>query len=405
MATATTPIRSLRFVTRGTTLIYIDFLLTGVVMTFLGPMLPVLSARWSLSDAQSGSLIFTEFFASMFGMLLSGVSVRRLGYRLTLIIGLILMPAGMAMLSLGSWRVGILSTCVLGLGYGITTPAGNLRTAETNPQRRASALNLINAVWGIGAMASPFLVALAVRTHRVGWFLTGTAVFLWMLLLAVALSRFDPDRRTSAARSVAPLPWWSSPMLPLVCVLFFVYVGTETSLGNWVAMYARRVSPQDHTLSTITPSFFWGALLAGRAFAPLALKRWRETYVAQAGLLVALVGAIGLAGAHGMGLVIAGAMFGGLGLAAIFPISVSLLPGWFQESAESASGAIFSSGNLGGAVLPWVVGAVSTHFGSLRAAFVVPLMGIAAMLTFYFGYGNAPVAVRWSQAPQPWVRR
>jgi hypothetical protein len=35
-------------------------------------MLPSLSARWSLSDAQSGSLIFAEFFSSMFGMLLSG---------------------------------------------------------------------------------------------------------------------------------------------------------------------------------------------------------------------------------------------------------------------------------------------------------------------------------------------
>ena len=53
--------------TDGTVLLHIDFLLTGIVMTFLGPMLPSLSARWSLNDAQSGSLIFTEFFSSMLG--------------------------------------------------------------------------------------------------------------------------------------------------------------------------------------------------------------------------------------------------------------------------------------------------------------------------------------------------
>jgi fucose permease len=38
---------------------------------------------------------------------------------------------------------------------------------------------------------------------------------------------------------------------------------------------------------------------------------------------------------------------------------------------------------LGGAVLPWVVGMVSTHSGSLRLGFFVPLTGVSAMLAFY----------------------
>lgn len=400
--TASSPsTKGLPWVTTGTALLYGDFLLTGIVMTFLGPMLPILSARWSLSDRQSGSFIFAEFFSSTFGMLLSGVLVRRLGYRLTLIIGLVLMPAGMVMLSFGPWLVGILCTCVLGVGYGITTPAGNLRTAETNPQRSASALNLINAVWGIGAMASPFLLAIAVRIEKVRWFLLGTAAALLMLLVVMALSRFEPDRRRSKEDSLAPSRWWSSPMLPLVCVLFFVYVGAETSLGNWIAMYARRVSPEERSFTTITPSFFWGALLAGRALAPLALKSWRETSVARAGLLVALLGAVALACAHTLGLIVLGATLGGLGLAAIFPISVSLLPAWFGESTGRATGAVFGSGNMGGAVVPWLVGAVSTHFASLRVAFLVPLMSIVVMLAFYFAWGNSPSARRWPQASQP----
>ena len=70
-------------------------------MTFLGPMLPSLSVRWSLNDTQSGSLIFAEFFSSLFGMLLSSLSVQRLGYRKTLIIGLAL--AGMASMPSPVW--------------------------------------------------------------------------------------------------------------------------------------------------------------------------------------------------------------------------------------------------------------------------------------------------------------
>src|ERR1700682_4513164 len=111
--------------THGIALIHVDFLLTGIVMTFIGPMLPILSARWSLTDARSGSLIFFQFFSSMLGMLLSGVFVQRWGYRFTLIAGAVLMASGMALLASGPWSLGVLAVCVLGIGYGLTTPAGN----------------------------------------------------------------------------------------------------------------------------------------------------------------------------------------------------------------------------------------------------------------------------------------
>ena len=45
--------------TRGTALLHLNFLLTGIVMTFLGPMLPILASRWGMSDAVSGRLYLT----------------------------------------------------------------------------------------------------------------------------------------------------------------------------------------------------------------------------------------------------------------------------------------------------------------------------------------------------------
>ena len=182
MASSVSAPKRLPVATDGIVLIHADFLITGIVMTFIGPMLPILAARWSLTDAQSGSLIFVQFFSSMFGMLVSGLSVQRLGYRTTLIIGSLLMASGMALLASGSWGVGIVAVCILGIGYGITTPAGNLRTAEINPESSASALNVINAVWGIGAMSSPFLVAVAQREHHSAYFLYGTAAALLVLI-------------------------------------------------------------------------------------------------------------------------------------------------------------------------------------------------------------------------------
>jgi fucose permease len=370
--------------TTGTVLLHLDFLLAGIVMTFLGPMLPSLSARWSLNDTQSGSLIFAEFFSSLFGMLLSSLSVQRLGYRKTLIIGLALMPLGVAFLAWGPWLWGIACICVFGVGYGITTPAGNLRTAEINPGRSASALSVINAVWGVGAMSSPFLVDIALRAHQPRLFLFGTAGLLVLLLLALLLSRFVPDTHVEQVESRDTVQSiWQIRILPVICALFFVYVGTETCFGNWVAMYARRMAPDDHSFAVRMPAFFWGALLAGRALAPLALKFRRETSVAKIGLLFALLGGGALVAARGTTLIAIGSLFAGIGLASIYPISVSLLASWFGRASRRVSGAVFGSGNVGGALMPLMVGAVSTLSGGLRIGFFVPLMGVVFMLGFY----------------------
>ena len=383
MASSVSVPKRLPVATNGIVLIHVDFLITGIVMTFIGPMLPILAARWSLTDAQSGSLIFVQFFSSMFGMLVSGLSVQRQGYRFTLIVGALLMASGMALLASGSWGMGIIAVCILGIGYGLTTPAGNLRTAEINPESSASALNVINAVWGIGAMSSPFLVAIAQRAHHPAYFLYGTAGALLVLLLTLLVTRFVPDTHTHIDSPLGDKSFWSDSALPLICVLFFIYVGTETAFGAWIATYARRIDSRAHALATVTPSFYWGALLLGRALAPVFLRFRSAVTIARSGLAIALLGGLALVAAHEMKLVVVGALLAGLGLASIFPISVSLLPGWFGPSARRASGAVFASGNIGGAVVPWFVGEISSHTAGLRVAFLIPLLGVSAMLVFY----------------------
>lgn len=399
MASSLSDPKRLPVATNGIVLIHADFLLTGIVMTFIGPMLPILSARWSLTDARSGSLIFFQFFSSMFGMLVSGFLVQRQGYRFTLIVGSVLMALGMILLASGPWVLGIIAVCILGIGYGITTPAGNLRTAEINPDSSASALNVINAVWGIGAMSSPFLVAIAQREHHPAYFLYGTAGALLVLLLALLLTRFVPDTHAAIESPVADKSVWKDSLLPVICLLFFVYVGTETSFGAWIATYARRVDSHAHTFATMTPSFYWGALLLGRALAPIILRFHSAITIARAGLVCAILGGLALVAAHEIKLVVVGALLAGLGLASIFPISVSLLPGWFGASARRASGAVFASGNIGGAVVPWFMGEVSTHAAGLRAAFLVPLVGASAMLVFYLTNKASAGRPRKAEAP------
>ncbi len=372
----------------GVGLLYLDFVITGVVMTLLGPLLPILSARWALNDAQAGYLFTAQFAASIGGMLSSSVLVGRFGSRITILFSLIVMAVGVGALSRVNWTFGIISVCIFGLGFGINTPAVNLRIARTNPHRAASALNLLNSCWGVGAMACPLLVASVQRSHHIPHFLYGTAIGLIVLAAYISAVRFTGD---GAARgdTNAKAPHstiWSNRLLPTVAGLFFIYVGTENSVGGWVASYARRIDA--HALWAITPSFFWGALLLGRFSAPLALRHIRETRLATAGVALAAAGIVTLIAAKAMPTIIVGAAISGLGLSSVFPISVSLLTSWFGDVAPRISGLIFSCGNFGGAVLPWAVGALSTHFGSLRVGFMVPLVGALSMVVFYIAHAN-----------------
>jgi fucose permease len=44
---------------------------------------------------------------------------------------------------------------------------------------------------------------------------------------------------------------------------------------------------------------------------------------------------------------------------------------------------MFALSSLGGATVPWLVGALSSRFGSLRVGLTVPLLGCVVMLFLY----------------------
>jgi FHS family glucose/mannose:H+ symporter-like MFS transporter len=381
MHTGTLTPGSAKSAIKGTAFVHVDFVLTGVVMTLLGPMLPVLAGRWRLDDVRAGYLFIAQFVSSMLGMLLSSALIPRIGYRRTLMVGLVLMAAGIAALARADWFLGLVAVSIFGAGFGTNTPAANLFSAESNPGKSASALNLLNSSWGVGAMVCPLLVAAAQRSGRIPFFLYALAGGLLAIALGIESVRFLVDAPNAAAERAADESGsvWNR-LVPLVAAVFFLYVGTETSIGGWVASYARRM---DMSLWAATPSFFWGALLVGRVTAPLLLRFWRETTVACMGLTLAALGVGVLMAAHTMTLIVTGALMAGLGLASIFPISVSMLSRWFGKAASRVGGPVFSLGNLGGAVLPWMVGALSTHFSSLRVGFAVPLLGALILLVVY----------------------
>src|ERR1035441_5351299 len=88
------------------------FVPVGIVTVLLGPLLPTLSARWSLNYAQAGSLFTVQFLASTVGVALSGLCISRWGFRSAIKAGLVAMAVGVAALPYGSRILGIVCIAV-----------------------------------------------------------------------------------------------------------------------------------------------------------------------------------------------------------------------------------------------------------------------------------------------------
>lgn len=365
---------------------YVSFIPIGIATVLLGPMLPTLSARWSLNYSQAGALFTAQYIASTCAVAVSGVIVSYRGYRFAIKLGLVLIAAALAFLLQGSAVVGIICIMTYGAGLGIAVPAGNLLVAEVNPDRRSATLNWLNFCWSAGAVACPFLVAVAARNQRVPLFLRLVAAFSFVIALGIALmpAHFvEPSTKEDEKSRILPLIRGRFLPFFIVAALFFLYVGTENGFGGWVASYAKSLGDAKPGMSLMTPSFFYASLMLGRLLAPFLLKSVDEIRLAQAGLLFACCGTAGLVFSRGLTGVLLSACVTGLGLSSVYPITISLLAREFGSSASRLGSLMFVLSNIGGGLLPWIVGVSATEFGTLKAGLFVPLLGCAAMFALF----------------------
>jgi fucose permease len=362
-----------------------SFVPIGIVTVLLSPLLPTLSARWSLNYSQAGALFTAQFLASTVAVLLSGVLIARWGFRFAIKAGLLVMGLSVGALLAGSRLLGMACIAGYGVGLGLAVPAANLLVAEVNPGRRSAALNLLNFSWSTGAVACPFLVAAATKSHRLPLLLALVAGFSLLVVAGIAAmpsSIVEPSVAKVGAGTRAAADW-KHRSFPILATLFFVYVGTENSFGGWAASYANSLGSMSSTMAVMTPSFFYSALMLGRWLAPLALRRIEEVRVAQAGLLLACTGMAGMLGSHSLYGVVGSVSAAGLGLAAVYPITISLLSREFGAAASRAGSLMFTCANLGGAIFPWLVGVTSNGLGTLKVGLAVPLIGGALMFFLY----------------------
>jgi MFS transporter, FHS family, glucose/mannose:H+ symporter len=348
----------------------------------LGPLLPIIAARWSLTDAQSGLFFASQFAGATTANALSVVLAPRFGVLKVMAAGFALMATGVAALGSPSWQGGLAAVMCYGMGFGFAIPASNVAVSELNAGRRAAALNILNLCWGAGAVLAAPTVAFC-RNHgglvvpQVIIVILAALISGWLLRHGqITHARTDVDAPAVASHAIGlrhALPW-------ILSLFGFLYVGTECAVGGWATSYAQRLSGPGSNAWVIAQSAFWAALLVGRGTAPALLRRMSPERLILWCLVLTATGVAALlvsAGTPGLTLAVA---LCGLGLAAIFPTATGIYTQIMGARSAGSAGVFFVLSSFGGATLPGLVGLVSMHTGTLRLGMSVPAATTAAMI-------------------------
>src|SRR5438309_8448379 len=117
-------------------IVHSGFIVAGVVTAILGPILPILIARWSMSDERAGLFFTLQFCGNLLGLASLGSLISRRGYGQTLALGFTFIALGISALYLGSEFAGLIATAGFGYGLGLVLSATNLWLAAVAASRR-----------------------------------------------------------------------------------------------------------------------------------------------------------------------------------------------------------------------------------------------------------------------------
>jgi MFS transporter, FHS family, glucose/mannose:H+ symporter len=384
-----------------TAFVHAGFIVAGAVTILLGPILPMLAARWSLKDAQTGYFFLAQFLTAILGSAISSYAIPRWGYKKSFVASFCLIGIGIAALGHFEWIGTLVAISIYGAGLGFLSPATNLWIGEAAKTGRAGALNLINFSWTAGAMVCPFLVALTSGDEHLNYLLYGFTFAAAALAIASVFLPLDLPVTIDAPRSESSASAAGGSYLVVTIlfgVVFFLHLGSENAIGGWVASYSHRILDPNSRAWIVTPSLFWGGLLAGRAVAPTILKRVSEIRVVQFALAIAIVGVAILISANGLVGITVGTFVAGAGVAPVFASLMSWMVRAYGAAARALAGQLLGVGILGGACVPWGVGVLSTHFGSLKYGLALVLFTLVCTLLLASLLNSRSASQVWSSS-------
>jgi fucose permease len=372
-------------------IVFLTFFVMSLLTNILGPLVPDIITSFNVSLAAAAFLPFSFFIAYGVMSIPAGFLVERFGEKRVMIAAFLAGTAGSLSFALHpTYKVAVVSLFIMGSGMATLQTAINpLLRVSGGEEHFAFNSAFAQLIFGIASFISPFLYSylvlnlehsphpnLVLRTlsqvtppslpwASMYWIF---ALFTLLMIAVLFFSRFPRVQRTADESAGSFEMYGSLFRKPMVWAFFacvFAYVGSEQGTADWISKFLATYHGYDpHTLGARSVSWFWGLLTTGCFIGMGLLKLFdsRRVLIGTCfGALLCLT--VALFGPATVSLIAFPAI--GLFASVMWPILVSLALNSVSEHHGSFAG-ILSTGIMGGAVVPLIIGRIGDHFG-LRA--------------------------------------
>ena len=331
----------------------------GMIAAMLGTILPDLSDRFHLSPSQNGTIAFAQALGLILASLAVGPLLDNEGKKIGLILGLALISIALFALPRSpGFRSIMLLLFLLGVGGGILVTGANALVSDVSESHRATALNLVNLFFGLGALATPFIAANLFGRNWVR--LCYTIASLTVVTLAIQAFTKMPGP-TGAGRFVLAdaAPVLGRPLLFLVGLFLFLYITCEVGIWNWLPRHLiAQGIPESRALNILSLGFALG-LLIGRAAVLPVLARVPAITVTLVGSVAMAVTTFLMLRTKRPGVALVLVFLAGISMAPVFPTTLAVVGDAFPRMTGTAIGFVITCGWTGLAVSSRIIGAIA----------------------------------------------
>ncbi len=360
---------------------YAAIFVFGIVMALVGAVMPVLIERLALDLGDVGTVFLVSNGAMLAAMTLVGPAMDRFGMKPPLAIGGALVAAALVAISRASGLGSLLAAvALLGFGGSGLNAGANTLVADLHddPDRKASALNLLGVFFGFGALLMPFSIgALLSRVGLDGLLAAGAVLSAVTTAIAVA-PRFPAPKQAHGVPFAAMRRFIGMPLVLALAFLLFFQSGNEFLLGGYFSTFLARDMGASVSAASYLLAAYWGAIMLARIVLSRALLHVGGSRTVLVSALVAAAGALVVAAAPSPGVAIAGILVTGVALAGIFPTVLGMAGAAYRDHSGTVFGILFTVALSGGMMMPWVAGHLAEAVG-LRAVFVLAAANFVAI--------------------------
>jgi fucose permease len=280
-----------------------------------------------------------------------------------------------------------------GLGFGALDVGFNVMIATTYADRSVWALNLLNLFFGVGAVLSPLIASLALRGANTAipalW--AGPVVFLVTLPLLAYLLPHGHGAAPAHTAATASRNVYRTALVWVFAFLLFLYVGAESGMNGWTAIYLTETSQLPLALAALGTSGFWIALTVGRFLGAAAGDRVPRWGLLLWCLVAAAAGGILLWLSPGsLALSIVAILLIGVAYGPIFPVVIAIVTADFPAAAGKAAALTMLFGGLGGMFIPLLQGVLLAESGPRAAALLIAAANVALVGLWYIARAVEP---------------